>query len=803
MSEMSTTKKPSRSQQRRSANRGRRPRAVAPTEAAEATENEGILDWLLRLLRHRRWILLQAIIIVPAVVAALTFTQEKRYTATSSVLIQAAPPGLTDQTTQAFTDPEREEATNQRILGLPTLADRAARRLPGVSANEIFSSVSVASASSNDVLDISAESTGPRRAAAIANAYAAAFIAFRQQTGRAQIDTTIRALQRRLAGLDPISRAGTQGSRLQSRLNDLEFTRSLQTGNADLVQRATPPGSPSSPKVKRNLALGIILGLILGIALAALLERLDPAIKETDELEDIYGVPILTHIPRSRELGKQSVASGEMLGARGVEAEAFRMLRANLRFYNVDRDIVSLLVASPVAGEGKSTVARNLAVTMAGMGDEVILVEADLHKRGITGELNSRRTQSGLSDVLAGEELDDAFIKHPVGDRELTILPSGLVPPNPSELLDSERMAWALERLEERFDLVIIDSPPLSVVSDVLSLVPKVSGVLIVSRLGRTPRPAAQELRKRLRRLGGRVLGSWRTGRAPPRRDTGGTTTTPSDAVSALATRGDRVPRLLLLGAIVLGGLAFEVVVGAAVVKTQFVPIAMLVTGGVVFALIAAFPVAALGVFVVLTASVLSGTRAVHIGPVGVRAHELLLIALLVVAVIRPRRRDWGGVAGLALAVFLGLVVLSAALAVTANKTDVSSALSWSRPFFLLAVFWAVLRLVPDELTARRMLFFAGAVGAATALLAVLIALGSPVVKGISYPGDTSTCSSEGGLGAHQARAVPGLNFPTCSSGWPSCRPTGPARPPAASGHSRAPRRSTSCSRSIATCGWG
>ena len=170
----------------------------------------------------------------------------------------------------------------------------------------------------------------------------------------------------------------------------------------------------------------------------------------------------------------------------------------------------SILVASPLPGDGKSTVARHLAITMASMGDSICIVNADLRKQ----EPGVVPTPDGLSLVLAGFDLESALTEvaiayDPVSEesRVLVELPSGPLPPNPAELLESERMRWLIAQLERRFDLVIIDSPALVTVSDALTLVPRVSGVLVVGGVGQTMRSAAVDLRKQIELLGGRSLG--------------------------------------------------------------------------------------------------------------------------------------------------------------------------------------------------------------------------------------------------------------------------------------------------------
>ena len=180
----------------------------------------------------------------------------------------------------------------------------------------------------------------------------------------------------------------------------------------------------------------------------------------------------------------------------------------SLRYVNFNQDLRSLLIASPLPEDGKSTVARSLARTMAAMGDRVVLVELDLHKQG-----SDTPGDVGLSTVLIGDELDDALVNEDLssqsdGDaRRLVILPAGPNPPNPSELIDSGRMREVLTELEHRFDMVLLDAPALSSVSDGLALIPAVSGVLIVAALDHTTINAAVGLRRQIAMLRGHPVG--------------------------------------------------------------------------------------------------------------------------------------------------------------------------------------------------------------------------------------------------------------------------------------------------------
>jgi capsular exopolysaccharide synthesis family protein len=509
---------PRRNREQSKRERDRRDRRPAPavahslTGATDAPVGETTpFETLLRIIRvHKIWVL-QGLIIVPLLVMAVTLTQEKQYTATANLLFRDDPTGILEQNTGAtLSDPTRVAATNDALIALPTVAGRAAKLAgDGITAADVRGAISIGSGQESDVVEINAQTPDAQRSAKIANAYGEAYIAFRRETDQKQLQDAIELAQRNIETLSPSERESQQGQRQQEQLDTLRQAQALQTGKADLVQRAAPPTEASSPNVKRNLILGVLLGAIVGLGLGALRDRLDQTLHTPEDLENVYRLPVLARVPKMRRIGRKQGQEAE----EGWELEAFRTLRANLRYFNVSGRLQSILVSSPMPGDGKSTVARFLASTMASMGDRVVLVEADLHKPS-SSMLNGKAPQVGLSSVLGGTELDDALVSVPVrvdqqtGDpRELTLLPSGPIPPNAFELLESTRMARVLDQLEREFDVVIVDSPALTHVSDVRALVGEVSGVVIVSALNHTTRSAAQEFRKQIQLLEGNALG--------------------------------------------------------------------------------------------------------------------------------------------------------------------------------------------------------------------------------------------------------------------------------------------------------
>jgi len=468
---------------------------------ADAHGESGSLEHVLGVVRRRKWWIVQAVVIVPLLAFLLTSRQEKEYTATAGLLFRDPPQSILNA---SVSDPTRDAATNAALVVLPAVAERAATLTGGeISAPEIAASVSVNPSGDSSVVDISATSPSPVRAAEMANAYGEAYISFRSDLDKEQLRGAITSLQAKLDALTPEEQQNSAGQSLQTQLDQLQLADSLANGNANLVQRATPPTGPSSPKTKRNVALGVVLGLLIGLGLAFARDRFDQTVRSAEELEPLYAAPLVGRIPADRRIGDTGQRSD-------ASAEAFRALRANLRYFGVTRELRSILVSSPMSGDGKSTVAAGLAATMAAMGDHVVLVEADMHKAGMFNDEEA----PGLSSVLTGSPLHAALTTldlpstHPEEPRrQLSVLRPGPLPPNPAELLESERMQELLEGLEDSFDTVVIDSPALTQASDARALVGGVSGVLIVSAEGQTRRDTAIEFRKQLTLLGATVLG--------------------------------------------------------------------------------------------------------------------------------------------------------------------------------------------------------------------------------------------------------------------------------------------------------
>ena len=494
--------------------------APAPMEGGRATgppprgEN-ATLEQLLLMLRRRWQLIVVCVVLVTGAAIVFSLLQQDKYTASASLLFQNT---QFDQElfgsnfTAAAVDPTREAATNIDLVSLPTVASRTAAALH-LPTPLVRTEVSVSGGGQADVAQVSATDANPIRAAQIANTYVDQYVLFRQQADRSKIAGAQDLVQQELAALPPSQRYGSVGQSLQNRADQLGVLAALQTGNAEVVQPASPPTSPSSPRTKRNAILGALLGLLFGLGFVFLAERLDRRVRDASELEDNYGVPVLGAVPESPSY---SMAGTEPLPA--LEAEAFALLRARLRYFNVDREIQSLLVTSATPGEGKTTVALNLALAEAvAHNATVVLVEADLRRPALGPRLGVD-SAPGLAEILSrNSSVEDALRTTQVPVRRtgngtahtasFAVITAGAIPPNPAELVESRAMIDLLSSLSEKFDLVIIDSPPTSVVSDAIPLMRLVSGAVIVSRIGVTTRDASRHLREQLRKLNAPTLG--------------------------------------------------------------------------------------------------------------------------------------------------------------------------------------------------------------------------------------------------------------------------------------------------------
>jgi capsular exopolysaccharide synthesis family protein len=522
--------------------RGRRETRVPTTErsgwvgpsrsgyAATAQPSGGFdVISILGVLKRRAWVVILCTLLVGGGIYAYYDRQPESYVATAKLLF--SDPGL-DQAivapnarTQA-PDPEREAATNLEGVAVRPVAQRTARAIGGgLSAESVASHIAVSADGRSNFVSVRASAGDPLLAARIATTYAREYIAYRRAKAVTQIRAAQAVVHRRLGALSrttrrarnlPQSRLSQSQSNaldeertLREQDNQLSVLASLQTGGAELAEAALPPTSPAAPQTTRNAILGGIVGLLLGVSLAFLFERLDRHVKEPSQLRGNFHQPTVGKIPESRALRRPKKYIGGGLPA--LEGEAFRLLWANLRYYNADRDIRSLLVTSPVPGEGKTTIALHVAAIAASTGSRTLLIEADLRRPPLAAMLGLP-AEHGLISVIHGDtELQDAVqrvrLPYVDGIAPLEALFAGGAFSNPTILLDSPAFRHLLREVEREYDLVVIDAPSTAFVSDAIPLLTRVSGVLVVTRLGRSTRVATSQLASQLENVDAPVLG--------------------------------------------------------------------------------------------------------------------------------------------------------------------------------------------------------------------------------------------------------------------------------------------------------
>lgn len=270
-----------------------------------------------------------------------------------------------------------------------------------------------------------------------------------------------------------------------------------------LTEPAVPPSVPSSPKIRNNILLGLLVGLGLGVAWAFVRNTFDNTIKSLNELDDVAEAPSLGTVLFDSNAKNQALSA---LDSKSVQSEGYRTIRTNLQFVNVDSPVGAFVVTSASPGDGKTTVACNLAIALAQAGKKVCLVEADLRRPRIS-EYLQLNPGTGLTEVLAGQaRVEDAL--QAWGNGMFRVLPPGAIPPNPSELLGSRQMAQIIANLKREYDVVILDTPPLLAVSDAAVLASQADGAVVVVRYGKSSRDAVRNAVASLEQINAMVLGT-------------------------------------------------------------------------------------------------------------------------------------------------------------------------------------------------------------------------------------------------------------------------------------------------------
>jgi receptor protein-tyrosine kinase len=426
-----------------------------------------------------RWILIivtTLLAITGAVTATLLTTP--RYEASTRLFVSATAGATANDIYQGNRYSQERVLSYTELLMGDTLAQRTIEKLGlGVDSTKLRENVTATAKPDTVLIDVTVTDESPVRARDIADALSDEFVIM------------VRELETPEEGGKPDSRVVVE-------------------------QRASVPTAPITPKPVRNIGIGLAVGLLLGVGLAVLRDVLDNTVKSREMAEEITGAGLVGNIPLDKERRKEPAISFD--GDNSSIAEAFRKLRTNLQFLAVDNPPRVIVVTSSMPNEGKSTTAINIALALAEAEHDVVLVDGDLRRPRLDMYLDLVQTV-GFSTALTGRApLSDVLQK--TRFPGLTVLTSGAVPPNPSELLGSQAAKRVLDQLREQFDYVIVDSSPLLAVTDAAILAAAADGVLVMARFGETRHERLAHAVGILRDVGAPVLGVVFT-MTPSRRD--------------------------------------------------------------------------------------------------------------------------------------------------------------------------------------------------------------------------------------------------------------------------------------------
>ena len=477
------------------------------------------------------WLIALCTLLGAGAAFAVSFYTTPVYSASATMLVNQAPTG-TSSDYQALVTTERLATTySQMMSGRPVMETViAALGLPDWP-DGLAKTIQVSPVRDTNLIRLSVERTDPYQAARIANAIADAFSLQietlqedryadsleRVQTQMLELAALIEANQAKSDALEAEGGAGDREAltHLESILasdrstyaillqnyEQMRVTAAQSANNVVLFEPAQISTDPVRPRTMQNTMLAAVVGAMLAVGTVFLIEYLDDTIKTPDDVQRALGLSTLGAIGLVSKEEEWVVVDHP----RAPVAEAYRALRTNIRFSSVDKPLRTLVVTSAGATEGKSVTVANLAAAMAQSGLQVIAVDADL-RRPRLHKIFGLRSAHGLTEAVLRGGLDGG-LQAVRRVETLRALPTGSLPPNPAEVLGSQRMGDLLETLAGQSDIVLIDSPPVLLVTDAVVLAQKADGVLLVLNAGQTRREAAARAVESLHRVGANVIG--------------------------------------------------------------------------------------------------------------------------------------------------------------------------------------------------------------------------------------------------------------------------------------------------------
>jgi non-specific protein-tyrosine kinase len=492
------------------------------------------LRGLLKIARQRGWIVI-LLMLVAGSTAYYRSTQETPVYSTSATMIVNSGVSTDVNEYNAIFETQQLAATFAQLAATGPVLDRVAERLD---VPFIESSVSASSSEESQFLFVTVTDTDRDRAVLVANTVVEEFEGYiaERATKRADdvktgltaqiqsLNGRIEEIDAQLADLRASANASDQDTQqqitdlTQERANAVQSVQTLnisavtidaqvQAGSAQVeVVNPAQVASQISPNPRTSLLLGLFVGLMLGLGVVALLEFLDNTVKPEHNLQHIAGAPTLATVTALNRLQPGGAQVFTLAQPKSSAAEAMRLLRTNLEFASATDAIEALTITSPSPAEGKSTIAANIGVVMAQAGKSVVVVDADL-RRPSQHRIFGVQNETGLTTLLTHPEETWQSIAVKVALPGLQLIPSGPIPPNPSDLVGSRRFSMLIERLKREVDMIVIDSPPMLSASDALSIARSTDGVVMVCRSHKTRLDAVRHAAHSVQQGGIRLVG--------------------------------------------------------------------------------------------------------------------------------------------------------------------------------------------------------------------------------------------------------------------------------------------------------
>jgi non-specific protein-tyrosine kinase len=484
------------------------------------------------IIKHWGWLLILGPLVAGIIAFSVSQIIPPTFEASSLILVVQSPSERNAEYNAVLTSERLARTYSQLLLSLPVVETVRENLQLNMSIEELRKTIRVDPILNTQLIKVMVQNSNPQMAANIANELVKVFSALNQSLQTERFSSSKDALQDQITDVEELiqtltaeinaaqdepdkaarkaeaelalSEARQSYASLLQSFEQIRMMEAQSSSQLLQVEAAVAPAKPVSPRVMLNTAVALILGFVLAAAIALLGETLDDRLKSTDEISELLNLPVLGTIAYH--------SAGEDAGVIAMEkplspvTEAFRTLRTNLQFASIKGPLRVLLITSDLPEAGKTTVVSNLATVIAQNQKKVLVIDADLRRPKLHLRFSVSNSQ-GLTDFFVNPDQELTSPIKPVSSSNLSILPSGPKPPNPSELLGSERMELIQQHQLEQYDLIILDTPPVSLVTDAVILSQHADGVLLVFKIGHSRKTTIRETVEQFNRSGVHILG--------------------------------------------------------------------------------------------------------------------------------------------------------------------------------------------------------------------------------------------------------------------------------------------------------